>query len=355
MDNGADCLPLARIKLIGVGGGGCNTVDRLCQDKAPGVQFLAVNTDAQALMRCQAPTRIRIGDRLTRGMGAGGDPGRGYQAAEESRGLLVEALREAEMVFLIAGMGGGTGTGASPMVAEVAKEGGALTVAVGFMPFDFEGEDRRTIADEGVLRLRKKVDNIMLVPNDRLYSLDKNITHVSEAFRVADRMVWQMVKGVADLVTTPGEINLDFADVRAIMVDSGPVLITEGMGSGEDRAVNAARAALSSPLLGLSIEGSKKVLLNITGDKDLKLQEVNEACSVIREVVDPKAKIIFGVTYNSRMATEVKINLIATGFPEPLPRPRPKAGRAQEAIPLHLWGNHEADLPPFLRPASQSS
>ena len=323
-----DLENLPPIKVVGVGGGGSNSVDRMIQERLYGVEFIAVNTDAQALARSQAPVRIRIGDKLTKGLGVGGDPIVGARAAEESQEELVEAVRGAEMVFITAGMGGGTGTGAAPLVAELARQAGALTVAVVTKPFGFEGAKRRRQAEEGIERLRDKVDTLIVIPNDRLLSIcEQKITFV-QAFREADGVLHQGIRGISELITRPGMINLDFADVKKIMHGAGPALLAIGRGNGENRAVEAAKQAISSPLLDASIQGARGVLFNVTGPQDLLLFEVNMAAQVINEVVDPDAEIIFGAVLDDAMGEEVQITVIATGFesqPQEFPRQHPMA------------------------------
>ena len=304
---------LPPIKVIGVGGGGCNAVNRMIQERIFGVQFMAINTDAQALARSQAETLVRIGDKLTRGLGGGGDPTVGQRAAEESRDELVEAIKGCDMVFVTAGMGGATGTGAAPVVAEVAKQSGALTIGVVTKPFSFEGSKRRRQAEEGIARLRDKVDTLIVIPNDRLISLYQQAT-IEEAFRAADDVLRQGIRGISEIITMPGEINLDFNDVRKIMSEAGPALLAIGEGSGENRAVEAAKQAIHSPLLDVSINGARGVLFNVTGPRNLGLQELNLAAQVIAEVVDPDAEIIFGTVVDETMEDSVKITVIATGF-----------------------------------------
>ncbi|MBI2723594.1 MAG: cell division protein FtsZ [Chloroflexi bacterium] len=309
---------LPPIKVVGVGGGGCNAVNRMIAEQIPGVQFVAVNTDAQALQLSDAEIKIRIGDKLTKGLGVGGDPSRGLRAAEESRDELLEALRGCEMVFVTAGMGGGTGTGAAPMVAEVAREVGALTIGVVTKPFGFEGAKRRGQAEEGIQRLQDKVDTLIIIPNDRLLEIcDEKVT-MEEAFRTADGILLQGISGISEIITLPGEINLDFADVRKIMADAGPALMAIGRATGANRAADAAQMAISSPLLEVSIDGARGVLFNISGGKNLGLHEINAAASVISEVVDPAAEIIFGTAIDPRLGDEVQITLIATGFARPV-------------------------------------
>jgi cell division protein FtsZ len=308
----SDGLP--PIKVVGVGGGGSNAVNRMIAEQIPGVQFVAVNTDAQALALSPAEIKIRIGDKVTKGLGVGGDPSRGLRAAEESRDELLEAVRGAEMVFVTAGMGGGTGTGASPMVAEVAKEAGALTIGVVTKPFAFEGKKRMQQAEHGIERLQDEVDTLIVIPNDRLLDACDQDATVDDAFRTADDILLQGIQGISEIITLPGEINLDFADVRKIMAEAGPALMAIGRGSGPDRAAEAARMAISSPLLDISINGARGVLFNVTGGRTLGLHELNAAAGVIADVVDSEAEIIFGTAVDPKIGDEVKITLIATGF-----------------------------------------
>ncbi len=306
---------LPPIKVVGVGGGGCNAVNRMISEEVTGVQFVGINTDAQALARCEAPVRIRIGDKLTKGLGVGGDPEKGRRAAEESRDELLDAVRGSEMVFITAGMGGGTGTGASPEVADAAREVGALTVAVVTKPFTFEGAKRRRQAEEGIAGLRERVDTLIVIPNDRLLETCGPEVTVEEAFRTADDVLHQGIQGIAELITLPGEINLDFADVRRVMQDAGPALLAIGRASGEDRAAVAARAAVTSPLLDVTIDGATGVLFNVIGARNLSLHELYAAAQVISEVVAPDAEIIFGTAIDPGLGDEVKVTVIATGFP----------------------------------------
>jgi cell division protein FtsZ len=297
-----------------VGGGGCNAINRMIEERIEGVEFIAVNTDGQALENCDAETRIRIGDRVTRGLGVGGDPNKGLRAAEESREELFDAVKGAEMVFVTAGMGGGTGTGAAPVVAEVAKEAGALTIALVTRPFDFEGSRRRMRAAEGVERLQSRVDTLITIPNERLLAIcDQNVT-IEDAFKQADDVLRQGIAGISELIVTPGEINLDFNDIRTIMSEAGPALMAIGTASGDNRAVEAARQAIHSPILDIGIQGARGVLFNITGSRTLGLREVHMAAQVIAEVVDPDAEVIFGTAIDPNMGDEVKITVIATGF-----------------------------------------
>ncbi len=304
----------AKIKVIGLGGGGCNAVTRMVREEIQGVEFIAMNTDSQALAITEAPTRIQLGEKLTKGLGVGGDHKMGLKAAEESRDELKELMAGSDMVFITAGMGGGTGTGAAPAIAEVAKETGALTIAVVTKPFTFEGVHRAEVAKEGIIRLLGKVDTLIIIPNDRLLDLCDQKTGVDSAFKMADDVLRHGVQAISEVITVPGMINLDFADVSAVMKEAGPAWMSIGHGSGKNRAVDAAKEALASPLLDVTIEGSKGVLFNIVGSSDLTLFEVNEAAEVIKQAVDPDANIIFGVAHDPNMGNDIRITLIATGF-----------------------------------------
>jgi cell division protein FtsZ len=304
----------ARIKVIGVGGSGGNAINRMVESEVSGVEFWAINTDAQALAQSKAQQRLQIGQKLTRGLGAGGNPAIGQKAAEESRDEIANALSEADLVFITAGLGGGTGTGGAPIVAEIAKEVGALTIGVVTKPFTFEGRRRITQAEDGINGLQSRVDTLIVIPNNKLLSVINEQTPVQEAFRYADDVLRQGVQGISDIITIPGLVNVDFADVRAVMADAGSALLGIGLGSGKSRAREAAMAAISSPLLESSIEGAKGVVFNITGGTDLTLHEVNSAAETIYEVVDPNANIIFGAVIDERLQGEVKITVIATGF-----------------------------------------
>lgn len=312
-----DIARFAKIKVIGVGGGGCNAVNSMIStSQIQGVDFIGVNTDAQALLTCSAALKIQIGEDLTKGLGAGGSPDIGKQAAEESKEKIKEMLVDSDMVFLTCGEGGGTGTGAAPIIAEIARELGALTVAVVTKPFVFEGTRRMVAAEEGILNLKEKVDTLIVIPNQRILDVvDKKMTLV-EAFRIVDSVLGQGVTGISDLITLPGLINVDFADVRTIMSNAGSALMGIGTGVGENRATAAARMAISSPLLELSIDGAKGVLFNITGGTDLTMNEVDEASKLIAAAVDPDANIIFGATIDEQMVDQVKITVVATGFDE---------------------------------------
>lgn len=304
----------AKIKVIGLGGAGCNSINRMVQEGIRGVEFIAMNTDAQVLAINEAATRILLGERITRGHGAGGDSGLGRKSAEESRDDIVQALSGADMVFITAGMGGGTGTGSIPMVADVSKKSGALTIAVVTKPFSFEGNHRMQVAEEGIAELVTKVDTLIIVPNDRLLDLSDKNTAIDSAFRMADDVLYHGVQAIAEVVTVPGLVNLDFADVRAVMKDAGPAWMSIGRGSGQNRAVDAANQALTSPLLDVSVSGAKGVLFNIAGDSSLNLFEVRNAADTIRSAVDPEANIIFGVVLDPGMGNNVRLTLIATGF-----------------------------------------
>jgi cell division protein FtsZ len=314
----ADIIPnaFARIKVIGVGGGGGNAVNRMVQSGVEGVEFVAVNTDAQALMTSEAPIAIRIGDKLTKGLGAGGRPEVGERAAEESVENLSEVVRDSDMVFIAAGMGGGTGTGASPTIAQLARQAGALTVAVVTKPFEFEGGRRRRAAEEGVAALKDVVDALITIPNERLLHMVDPKTTVTEAFSIADDVLRQGIAGISDLITKPGVINLDFADVKTIMQDAGSALMAIGYGEGNDRTVNAAREAIESPLLEMNIQGAKGVLYNISAGSGLTLFETSEAAEVIRAAADEDAEIIYGTSIDDSLGDAVMITLIATGFDE---------------------------------------
>lgn len=307
---------LAKIKVIGVGGGGNNAVGRMIDAEVQGVDFIAVNTEAQILEKSAAENKIQIGEKLTRGLGAGAKPEVGEQAAEESKDDLMKALQGADMIFVTAGMGGGTGTGAAPVVAQCAKELGALTVGVVTKPFSFEGKVRMRNALAGIEKLKANVDTLLIVPNDRLLQTVDKKTSLKDAFKTADDILRQGIQGISDLITVPGIINLDFADVKTIMSDQGEALMGIGIGSGENRASDAAKMAISSPLLERSIDGAKGIIISITGNEDLGLFEINEASQVITEAADPDANIIWGTSVDSNLDDAVKITVIATGFEE---------------------------------------
>jgi cell division protein FtsZ len=310
-----DLNAVAKIKVIGIGGGGNNAVaSMVTTGRIKGVEFVAINTDSQALLNNPATTKIQIGENLTKGLGSGADPEVGHHAAEESREKIKELLMDTDMVFITAGMGGGTGTGGAPIIAELAKEAGALTVAVVTKPFAFEGIRRMSVAEDGIEELKSKVDTLIVIPNQKLMDVvDKKMT-LQEAFRVADSVLGQGVQGISDLITVSGLINVDFADVRAIMTDAGTALMGVGMGTGENRAQMAARTAISSPLLEVKIDGARGILFNITGGPSLTMNEVSEAAEMISTHADPDANIIFGATIDEAMGDQIKISVIATGF-----------------------------------------
>src|SRR3989440_6138312 len=304
----------ARIKVIGAGGGGGNAVNRMISAALKGVEFIAVNTDLQALERCNANVKVNIGRKLTRGLGSGGDWTKGRHAPDESRAELSELVKDSEMVFITAGMGGGTGTGSTGVIAEVAKAEGALTIGVVTRPFRWEGKVRNETAEEGIKQLRDKVDALIVIPNDRLSQVVDKKTTLEEAFRIADDVLRQGVQGISDLIVNPGVINLDFADVKAIMTDTGEALMGIGFGSGDTRSEDAAKQAVASPLLETSIDGAQGILFNITAGKDITLHECEKAAEIVKASADPSANIIFGVVNDDRMQGEVKITVIATGF-----------------------------------------
>ncbi|CAB1128472.1 cell-division initiation protein [Candidatus Hydrogenisulfobacillus filiaventi] len=337
----------AVIKVVGVGGGGSNAVNRMIQAGLKGVEFIAVNTDAQALALSQAPTRLQVGAKLTKGLGAGANPEIGQKAAEESREQIADALKGADMVFITAGMGGGTGTGAAPIVAEVAKEVGALAVGVVTKPFTFEGRRRQQFAEKGTANLKAKVDTLITIPNDRLLQVVEKKTTIVDAFRIADDVLRQGVQGISDLIAVPGLINLDFADVKTIMSEMGSALMGVGVGSGEGRAAQAAKAAISSPLLETSIDGARGILLNITGGSDLSLFEVNEAAEIVIQAADPEANIIFGAVVDEGAKDEVRVTVIATGFTGEHGH-RPEVGRETLEIRPE-FSDDELNIPAFLR------
>jgi len=339
----------AKIKVIGLGGGGCNAITRMVREEIQGVEFIAMNTDAQSLSITEAPTRIQLGEKLTKGLGVGGDCALGQKAAEESRDELKEIVSGVDMMFITCGLGGGTGTGAAPTAAEIAKQNGALTIAVVTKPFSFEGTHRCQVAEEGIIQLLGTVDTLIIIPNDRLLDLCDQKTAVDNAFKLADDVLRHGVQAIAEVITVPGLINLDFADVKAVMKDAGPAWMSIGRGSGQNRAIDAAKEALASPLLDVSAGGSKGVLFNVVGGSSLTLFEVNEAAEIIKQAVDPEANIIFGVAHDPTMDKEIKITLIATGFAS-------KAGlagvsREEELTQLlkELKTEDELDVPSFLR------
>ncbi len=342
----------AHIKVIGCGGGGSNAVNRMIGAGLQGVQFIALNTDAQALLLSEASCKIQLGEKLTQGLGAGSDPEVGKRSAEETKEEIRKAIEGADMVFITAGMGGGTGTGAAPIVAEIAKEASALTVGVVTKPFSFEGKRRRQQAEEGIEILRSKVDTLITIPNDRLLQVVEKRTSMVDAFKVADDVLRQGVQGISDLITVPGLINLDFADVRTIMTNSGSALMGIGTATGEDRAVEAARQAISSPLLEASIEGAKGILLSLTGSSNLGLFEVNEAAEIVAEAADPEANIIFGAVIDENLQDEIRVTVIATGFDSgrrELPKTKPKEREAESVQDLPSFSRDDVDIPAFLR------
>jgi len=347
---------LAVIKVVGVGGGGTNAVNRMVDAGLSGVEFIAVNTDAQALLMCESDLKIHIGAKATRGLGAGADPAVGQAAAQESRDELKESLKGADMVFVTAGEGGGTGTGGAPIVAELARELGALTVGVVTRPFGFEGRKRADQAERGIDELRERVDTLIVIENDRLLQVVEKKTPIMDAFRLADDVLRQGVQGITDLITVPGLVNLDFADVRTIMSDAGSALMGIGIASGENRAAEAARTAVSSPLLEASIEGATGILLNITGGSEIGLFEVNEAAEVVTSAADQNANVIFGAVINEAMGDEVRVTVIATGFGGGARRRRRETrGLAEAPVPAGIAREgfdvreDTLDVPAFLR------
>jgi cell division protein FtsZ len=362
----------ARIKVFGMGGGGSNAVNRMIEEGIQGVEFVAVNTDSQALMLSNAPMRIRIGEKLTKGLGSGGDSETGRKAADESSDELYESMRGADMVFLTAGMGGGTGTGATPVAASIAREVGALTIGVVTRPFTFEGSRRAQVAEQGIQQLKEQVDTLIVIPNDRLLQIVDKRASLQDAFRVADDVLRQGIQGISELITVPGLINLDFADVRSIMSEGGAALMAVGHGTGENRAVDAAQAAISSQLLDVTIDGARGILFNVTGGPDLSLFEVNEAAEIIRQTAHPEVNIIFGAVIDEDLGDEVHITVVATGFDttspgasahrrpaaaqastaqrsEPAETPRQQARSPIEVQIPQFSQNDELDIPPFLR------
>ncbi len=356
---------LATIKVIGVGGGGSNAVNRMIESGIQSVEFITVNTDAQALNMARSEVKLKIGEKLTRGLGAGANPDVGKKAAEESRELLIQQLKGADLVFVTAGMGGGTGTGAAPVIAEIAKECGALTVGVVTRPFTFEGRKRAMQAEQGIAALKDKVDTLIVIPNDRLLEIIDKKTPMMEAFRVADNVLLQGVQGISDLIMVPGLINLDFADVKTIMSERGSALMGIGVGAGENRAADAARKAIQSPLLETSIEGARGVIMNITGGINMSLYEVNEAAEIVSAAADPEVNVIFGAIIDESLKDEIKVTVIATGFEHkaaaaPQRRPStPAPGQPEthqqetRTAGIRPFGNQPAgdqlDIPTFLR------
>lgn len=360
-----DLDQLAQIKVIGVGGGGSNAVNRMIENGVKGVEFITVNTDAQALHLAKSVHKLQIGDKLTRGLGAGANPEVGKKAAEESRETILNTLRGADMVFVTAGMGGGTGTGAAPVIAEIAKEVGALTVGVVTRPFTFEGRKRSLQAEQGIAALKEKVDTLIIIPNDRLLEIVDKKTPMLEAFREADNVLRQGVQGISDLIAVPGLINLDFADVKTIMTERGSALMGIGVATGENRAAEAAKKAISSPLLETSIEGARGVLMNITGGMNLSLYEVNEAADIVASASDIEVNMIFGAVIDEKLKDEILVTVIATGFEhkaapihQSIKRPV-SPGQPETSAPdnrlnnLKPFGaqpsNDQLDIPTFLR------
>jgi cell division protein FtsZ len=328
----------ARIKVVGCGGGGCNAVNRMIDEGLSGIEFIAINTDAQALMLSKAPTRVRIGDKVTKGLGAGGDPEVGRKAAEESAEELYEVLKGSDMVFVTAGLGGGTGTGAIPIIAQIAKEVGALTIGVVTRPFTFEGARRQQAAEAGWNKLREHADTLIVIPNDRLLQIVDKRASLQDAFRMADDVLRQGIQGISELITVPGLINLDFADVRTIMSEGGAALMAVGQASGEDRARIAAEMAISSQLLDVTIDGARGILFNISGGPNLTLFEVNQAAAIIKETAHPDVNLIFGAVLDPSMGETIRITVIATGFERsssirPVETPTPKAREVVQAYP----------------------
>ncbi len=354
---------LADLKVVGIGGGGSNAVDRMIDEHVQGVEFIAVNTDAQALVRSSAPTRIRVGDKATRGLGSGGQPSLGQKAAEESLDEIREAVEGADMVFIAAGMGGGTGTGGAPVVADIARETGALTVGVVTRPFDFEGSTRARYAEEGIRNLQERVDTLVMIPNQQLLSVADPKMSVTEAFALADDVLRQGIQGVSDLITQPGLINLDFNDVRAVMTESGTALMAIGEAQGEDRATEAIQQALNSPLLNVSVDGARGVLLNFTGGPDMTLHEVNEAADVVAKAAEPNANIIFGTVIDEAMEGRLQVTVIATGFQTGAAEARPTRRRSSRlsSSPVvreldfssRSRESSEVEIPAFLRRRSE--
>jgi cell division protein FtsZ len=370
----------ARIKVIGVGGGGCNAVNRMISEGMQGIEFIAVNTDAQALLLSKAQTRVRIGDKSTRGLGAGGNPEAGKKAAEESADELYEVLKGSDMVFVTAGLGGGTGTGAAPVVAQIAKEVGALTIGVVTRPFTFEGSRRMQSAESGIERLKEQADTLIVIPNDRLLQIVDKRANLQDAFQVADDVLRQGIQGISELITVPGLINLDFADVRSIMSEGGAALMAVGRSNDEDRARIAAEQAISSDLLDITINGARGILFNVTGGPGLTLFEVNQAAAIIKETAHPDVNLIFGAVIDPNMGDEIRITVIATGFdragmnstssrpiriedPTMYPRSRrldasddssrkPEQPKENEYVP-RVVNTEDLDIPAFLRNRSQ--
>jgi cell division protein FtsZ len=372
----------ARIKVVGVGGGGCNAVNRMIEEGMQGIEFITVNTDGQALLLSHAQTRVRIGEKVTRGLGAGGNPEMGRKAAEESAEELYEVLKGSDMVFVTAGLGGGTGTGAAPIVAQIAKEVGALTIGVVTRPFTFEGMRRQQSAEAGISKLKEQADTLIVIPNDRLLQIVDKRASLQDAFQVADDVLRQGIQGISELITVPGLINLDFADVRAIMSEGGAALMAVGKASGEDRARIAAEMAISSQLLDITIDGARGILFNVTGGPALTLFEVNQAAAIIKETAHPDVNLIFGAVIDPNLGDEIRVTVIATGFdrtnvrttmpervarvdeprsnPQPVrPQPtqsqlpekqeRPPSSSASSEFQARVLNTDDLDIPAFLR------
>ncbi|GIM47460.1 cell division protein FtsZ [Collibacillus ludicampi] len=342
---------LAHIKVIGVGGGGCNAVNRMIEAGVKGVEFITVNTDAQALQMSKAEQRLQIGEKLTRGLGAGANPEIGKKAAEESREIILNALKGADMVFVTAGMGGGTGTGAAPVIAEISKELGALTVGVVTKPFTFEGRRRFTQAEQGIANLKEKVDTLIVIPNDRLLEIVDRNTPMLEAFHEADNVLRQGVQGISELIAVPGLINVDFADVKTIMTERGSALMGIGVATGENRAAEAAKKAICSPLLETSIDGARGVLMHIAGGSNLSLFEVNEAADIVSSAADPEVNMIFGAVINQDLKDQIVVTVIATGFEHRERQPQPKPLNKIDLRPVNqpVSSPEDLDIPAFLR------
>ena len=347
--SGRELEGVARIKVIGIGGGGSNAVSRMFRERISGVEYIVMNTDIQALLKSDVPNRIRIGEQLTQGMGVGGDPDKGSASAEESREEIYDVIRDSNMVFIAAGMGGGTGTGSAPVIAEIAQETGALTVGVVTRPFAFEGIRRSKQAQAGIEKLQNNVDTLLVIPNQRLSIISQEEVTAENAFGLADDVLRLGVQSITELIANPGDINLDFADVQSIMRDSGPAWMSIGHASGGTRSRDAAQEAITNPLMDVSIEGATGVLFNITGGSDLKLSELHEAAEVIQRVVDPEANIIFGMTTDHKMENEIKITIIATGFPTTDTLLQRDMARTVEAVNKVEINEDSLDLPPFLR------
>lgn len=357
----------AKIRVIGVGGGGGNAVNRMIEAGIQGVEFIVVNTDAQALMESQAPQRLRIGDKLTKGLGAGGDPEVGEKAAIESADDLAKVVNGADMIFVTSGIGGGTGTGAAPVVAKLAREAGALTIGVVTKPFSFEGTRRRRVAEEGIERLKNEVDTLIVIPNDRLLQIVDKKASIREAFAVADDVLRQGIQGISELITIPGLINLDFADVRTVMENGGSALMAIGGADGENRAQEAAEQAIASKLLDVSIDGAKSILFNVTGGLDMTLHEVNEAAEIIRATAHPEANIIFGAVLDPSMEDEIRVTVIATGFDAAAEAQKPiniqalptavARERSDKTVPfpVRTYNPDDLEIPAFLRRKRQQA